>query len=474
MKKVLSILLLIVMTFAIVSCAVTPSTNTDSQGGETNTNTGSTGNSNTNSSGGGSGYIPPILDYNMTNYVAEYAKNTNNTKIKYGSYSIKVPVATEYYNNYSAALSMTFDDGEDIAAAELAHEIMSEYGLKGTLMVNTGNIQGNLAKWQALVAKGTLDIGSHGWSHLDPSTISESQMEHEIKDSYDFLQENFPNENPVTYATPLSHLTSAYQEYLKNTGFIANRLEVSGTMISPTSKNPNFYTIYAKRIDKGNPEMNVRINVSDALSAGKWFVELYHNVRDRHSTDITEEDFRTHCKWLYDNYNGKVWFASYDDVCKYLVQRQSLKFEYTDCDIESMTFVATVDEDYGQEMTLKFYLPFFIDSAYAIINGETQYLTVEKGVNERIVYVNTEVSTAGTEIKIVMGGNDKYNNNCTHAYVENEVVPSTEFDYGYTEMICTNCLHTYKERYTDLVSTSASSVSYNYQAPMVAQKIKEQ
>lgn len=462
MKKVLSILLLIVMTFTIISCTVTPSTNTGTMGGETNTNTG--GSSNTNSSGN-SGYVPPILDYDSTKYEAKYA-DKNQTKIKYGSYSVKVPEITYYYNNYPAALSMTFDDGEDIAAAELAHEIMTEYGLKGTLMVNTGNIQGNLAKWQALVAKGTLDIGSHGWSHLDPSSISESQMEHEIKDSYDYLQENFPNENPVTYATPLSHLTSAYTQYLKNTGFIANRLEIYGTIVSKDSKDPDFYSLYAKRIDKGNPEINVRLNVSDSLSTGKWFIELYHNVRDRHSTDITEEDFRNHCKWLYDNYNGKVWFASYDDVAKYLVQRQTANIEYTDCDSESMTFLATVDKNYGQEMTLRLFVPFFIDSAYVLIDGEEQYVEVKKeaGVsNARVIYVNTEISEAGTEIKVMLGGNDKYMNNCNHAYVENEVVPSTEFDFGYTEMICTNCLHTYIKQYTDKLGDNAtpSSIVYN-------------
>ena len=473
MKKVLSILLLIAMTFTIISCTVTQSTNTGTLGGETNTNTD--GNSNTNTgSGGGGGYVPPILDYDNTKYEVKYA-DKNQTKIKYGSYSIKVPEIADYYNNYSAALSMTFDDGEDIAAAELAHEIMSQYGLKGTLMVNTGNIQGNLAKWQALVAKGTLDIGSHGWSHLDPSSITADQMEHEIKDSYDFLQENFPDENPVTYATPLSHLTTAYTEYLKNTGFIANRLEISGTMVNPDTKDPNFYTLYAKRLDKGNPETNVRVNVYDALKSGKWFIELYHNVRDRHSTDITEEDFRNHCQWLYDNFNGDVWFASYDDVAKYLVQKQSAKIEYTACDSESMTFVATVDKNYGQEMTLRIFVPFFIDSAYAIVDGEEQYVEVKKeaGVsNARVIYINTEISETGTEVKIMLGGNDKYMNNCSHVYVENEVVPSTATEFGYTEMICTNCLHTYKEKYTDKVA--ASAVSYNYKTIVTAPNTKEQ
>ena len=468
MKRLVSIVLLLAMVFSLASCSLLlpgfgnvinseTGTNTD-ENSETNTETSTTTNTNTST------YVPTILDHDTINYVAKYA-DAKQTKIKYGNYSVKVPIVTDYYNNYEAALSMTFDDGASIGAANLAHEIMSQYGFKGTLFVNIGNIQGNVSQWQELVSKGTLDIGSHGWSHLAPSTITSEQMQHEIKDSYDYLWQYFPEAVPVTYATPLSQLTSAYKEYLKETGFIANRLETSGVMINPDTENPDFYTVYAKRIDIANDEKIVRINVSDALNTGKWFVELYHNVRTQDSTDIPEEDFRNHCQWLYDNYNGKVWFASYDDVVKYMVQRESTTIEYVDCDSESMTFVAKVDKNYGQEMTLKFYLPFFIDSAYAIVNGETQYLTLEKEPNTRVVYVNTEISETGTEIKIVLGGNDKYFNNCQHNYVESEVIAPTEYSYGYTVMVCTNelCQHSYKAKYTEYGSedVTPSNVSFN-------------
>ncbi len=149
-------------------------------------------------------------------------------------------------------------------------------------------------------------------------------------------------------------------------------------------------------------------------------------------------------------------------TAKYIVQRQTAKVEYVACDRESMTYMATVDKNYGQEMTLKFYMPFFIDSAYAIIDGETQYLKVEKEPNTRVVYINTEISEQGTEIKIVMGGNDKYFNNCNHTYVENKIVTPTKDSYGYTEMICTNCEHTYKKAYTEYQSAEAEIATVNF------------
>lgn len=457
MKKLVSILLLVAMIFALASCAVVPvttdtSTNTNSDtSNDTNTSTETDTNTSTNTGGT---YVPPLLDYDLNKYEAKYA-DTKRTKIKYGSYSVKAPEIADYYNNYEAALSMTFDDGADVGAARLAESIMSQYGFKGTLFLQISNVQGNISEWQQLVAGDTFDVGSHSWNHNSPNTLSEDKYEHEIKDSLDYLQEHFPNENPVTYATPLSQLTAGYKQYLQDCGVISNRLETGGSMVGPDTVDPDMMTLYSKRIDTGNnTETNVRVNVSDALSKGKWFVELYHNVRVQDSTDISEEDFRNHCKWLYDNYNGKVWFASYDDVSKYFVQKQTATIEYTDCNSESMTFVAKVEKNYGQEMTLRIFVPFFIDSAYAIVNGEEQYVEVvkEAGVsNARVIYINTEISEEGTEIKLMLGGNDKYQNNCQHAYVENEVVAPTQTEFGYTEMICTNCEHTYKELYKNKI-----------------------
>ncbi|MBR2943750.1 MAG: polysaccharide deacetylase family protein [Clostridia bacterium] len=457
MKKFLAIILMLAMLFAVTACSVTPeNTDTNSDTGtNSDSSAGSTESDTSTKPGTGGTYVPPaILDHDTTNYVAKYA-DAKQTKIKYGTYSVKAPEIADYYNNYDAALSMTFDDGADIGAARLAESIMSQYGFKGTLFLQISNVQGNISEWQKLVSGDTFDVGSHSWSHSAPSGLSEDAYNHEIKDSLDYLQEKFSYENPVTYATPFSQLTASYKQYLKDCGVISNRLEIGGSMVSPDTVDPDMLTVYAKRIDTGNnQESIVRINVGDALNNGKWFVELYHNVRVQDSTDISEEDFRNHCKWLYDNYNGKVWFASYDDVAKYLVQKQTATIEYTDCDSESMTFVAKVEKNYGQEMTLRLFVPFFIDSAYAIIDGEEQYVEVvkEAGVsNARVIYINTEISEEGTEVKLMLGGNDKYQNNCDHAYSVNEVVEPTVDSFGYTEMICTSCEHTYKELYTNKI-----------------------
>ncbi|MBO5286852.1 MAG: polysaccharide deacetylase family protein [Clostridia bacterium] len=490
MKKLVSILLLVFMLFGLCSCSslisgivggnnnseTSSNTGSSTNSGTSNTNTESNTNSNTqtNTTTNTGTYVPPILDHDTIKYEAKYTNNKK-TNIKYGSYTVKAPIITEYYNDYEAAVSMTFDDGADVAAAQVASNIMAQYGIRGTLMVNIASIQGNVSQWQNVVKQGVLDIGSHGWDHLDPSTIATDQLEHEIKDSFDYLHEYFPNENPLTYATPLSHITDEYEDYLIYCGFIANRLETGGKIIAPSDTDINMHRLGAARIDVAYKPSQVQINVADAISRGDWFIELYHNIRDSsHSTDLPAADFEAHCQWLYNNYNGKVWFGSYDDVAKYVAQYQTATIEYKACDNESMTFMAKVDKNYGQEMTLKIYMPFFIDSAYAIINGEEIYLTVEKEPNTRVVYINTELSEEGTEIKIMMSGNDKYFNNCNHTYVKQEEFDATETEFGYTVMICTGCAHTYVSSYTDKTASSVSPTSTEISTPVAIVPSKEQ
>ena len=451
MKKIVSILLLVAMVFALASCAVVPVTT------DTNTNT----NTNSDTSTGTSkdtdtdtGYTPPsILDYDRINYEPKYTKDQK--KIYYaGSFSMKAPEIAPYYNDYQAAISMTFDDGADLEAAKRAADIISKYGFEGTLMLIAGSssVRNNIDGWKALVAEGVMDVGGHGWSHKDPQGLTSDEIEQEIKDTMDYLKEQFPDENPLTFATPYAHITDAYMQYLQDYGVIANRLS-GGTTINSNFTNPtDIYNLAAPRIDTGTPVIGAEAGASSAVENGNWFIELYHNVRESsESTDISPTAFEAHCQWLYNNYNGQVWFGSYDDVAKYIMQRKSTTIEYTACDRESMTFFAKSDVDYGAEMTVKLYMPFFIDSAYAIIDGEEQFCEIKKVTNARMVMFNIPISQEGVEIKLVMGGNDKYQNNCNHGYQENEVVAPTEATFGYTEMICPTCGHTYKKQYTNKI-----------------------
>lgn len=453
-KRIISIVLLLAMLFALTACTNTPQS-TDTADSETDTGTTDTEIKDTSTDSENTSSVP-ILDHDTNKYEAKYSKDGN--KIYYtNKFTVRAPIFTEYYNNYEAAISMTFDDGADLEAARVASDIISKYGLKGTLMLCAGSnsVQNNIDGWKELVAQGHLDVGGHGWYHMNPNNVvTEQQMQQEIDQTMNYLREHFPQENVLTFATPEAHLTTAYLQRLKENGVIANRLS-AGDVIAPSDTNKDLFTLASPRMDKSFPPANQESTIDKYVREGKWFIELFHSVRiSNDSTDIAPEMFEEHCKWLYDNYNGRVWFASYDDVAKYIAQYRAGTIEYTACDSESMTFVAKTDDYYGMDMTVKIFMPFFIDSAYAIIDGEeVQYLEVKKETNARSVLINIPMSAEGTEIKIVMGGNEKYANNCDHAYVENKVVPPTVAEFGYTEMICTNeqCGHTYKSKYTNKI-----------------------
>ena len=133
-----------------------------------------------------------------------------------------------------------------------------------------------------------------------------------------------------------------------------------------------------------------------------------------------------------------------------------------------MTFFAKVEKNYGQEMTLKFHLPYYVDSAYAVVDGVEYYLNVEK----EVAYLNTVISEEGNEIKIYLGGNNKYYNNCTHNYQVKEVVESTSNSFGYTLMECINdgCGNTYKTLFTDKVNVEDTHRTVNSTEAIVTKK----
>ena len=466
MKKIVSILLLVAMVFALASCAVVPATTDTNTNTNTNSDT-STGTSTDTSANTNADNKQEILDYDQTRYQPK--KSFDGKNLFYSTYSVKAPLITPYYNDYKAAVSMTFDDGASLEAAKTTAEILSEFGFEGTLMLIAGSLNdNNISGWQELVSEGVLDVGGHGWGHQPPNdSMTDAEIEREIKDTMDLLKKYFPDENPLTFATPEARITDKYLAYLKEYGIIANRLSSGYTISSSDAlENNEMFNLAAPRIDNGNPAFGAEIEVASAVKSGKWFIELMHSVTEGNaSINITPKDFRAHCQNLYDAYNGEVWFGSYDDVAKYITQSRVTTIEYTACDKESMTYLVKSEKDYGAVLTAKFYLPLIVDSAYAVINGQEEiYTEVEKEVSRYgtryYVMVNMPVSEDGIEIKLVLGGNFNYKNNCKHGvdeslcdylYEEKEVVPSTKESFGYTEMVCPNCHHTYKSKYTNKI-----------------------
>ncbi|MBQ7906455.1 MAG: polysaccharide deacetylase family protein [Clostridia bacterium] len=461
-NKIISLLLVVIMLFSLASCALPPLGSTDTGSGETGSGGSNTGSSQTTGSGGTSdgttddnqtvtpSYFPDKIKYEATT-------TPDGTKINYTSnYSVFAPEFTKYYHGYKAALSMTFDDGYELTTGQIVSDEFEKYGIfRGTAMLWVSCINNDTAinTWNSVFARGYMDAGCHSWSHDDPRTAESSTYEHEIKDAIEWLRLKFPGQRVLTYAAPLAQMSDPYMEYLDDL-VISNRMEGNGTN-NVASDSFNIYYVSAVSNNTRTSSETIKSKLNEAVTNGNWMVELFHGVKPTASDlDMSESAFKSHVYYLYSNYRDDIWFGSFEDVSVYIKQCQNAKIKYTACDRESLTFTieSPLDKEiYNIPMSMKVYLPNFVDSAYATVNGEYQPLTVSKDYNKGgALYVTVlDIPVNDAEVKVYIGGNKQYRNGCgTHIYVINEVVEPTHDSLGYTEKICSRCDHTYKLLYT--------------------------
>lgn len=398
---------------------------------------------------------------------------TEDGKWVYGSYNLTAPSFSGYYNGYKSALTMTFDDGYDTGTGKYVNSIFEKYGFRGTMMLGPCFLnEGNIPTWNTILAEGYLDVGCHGYDHLNPVGLDPSKYEHEIKDAIEFLRTSFPGQKVLTFATPYAHIDSAYEEYL-NDYAISNRLEADGGTI----KVGEDYNLYRVESFSFKRDSNVEIFNSDIIGkkldqGGTWVVELLHCVLDNpvNSTDTSKEKFSAHCKYIYDNYKDTVWVASFEDVSIYLKQVESAQVNYVACDRESMTINVTcpLDEEiYNYPMTIKLRIPGFATSAYAVIDGEEQILPVTRGSGVNTVIVKN-VPVNGEDVKIYIGGNDRYANDCMHLW-SSKRVPATCEEFGYMRYECAMCKVTFKNDFTEKLAHDFSNGRVTEKEPSLSE-----
>ena len=492
MKKALSILICLIMVFSLFACgndntppSSTPnSENTDnstpqaSVGGDDTTDesttpsSGNGGSSDTESSKGqgstdsssttSSSTKPdrplPSIVPDRTTYKPTVVGDKE--AIYYINEMVKHPILTPYYNGYKAALSMTFDDGYDSNTGTLVSNEFERLGYRGTMMLGPCFLGGDtiIQEWNDTFARGFLDVGCHGYNHKEPTTLDPSEYEREIKDAIMFLREKFPTQRVLTFATPYAHINSSYEEYLSQF-VIGNRLEAGGSRVNFSDLTYNPYRVHAVSFNANTGSGNATVEVQNAVKNGRWIVELYHCVKENASgVDVEYSTFAYHCEWLYRNFRDDLWVASFEDVMIYGEQLKHTSVDYTACDRESMTVTVTPDgtldkEIYNIPMTVRVYLPEFVDSAYAMVDGQYIPLEMEMIIEtaEQYVTIRGIDATKKTDVVVYLGANKTMKNNCVHKYYKAETVEPTHETGGYTVNKCAKCEHTYKSAFTNPV-----------------------
>ncbi|MBO5212187.1 MAG: polysaccharide deacetylase family protein [Clostridia bacterium] len=392
---------------------------------------------------------------NGTDKTKYEAKETEDgTKYVYRTVDFPKPEFTPYYHNYSSTVSLTFDDGYSTETGYNVSRIFNRYGFKGTVMMSACFIDGDdyvIEKWQDVLLYGYLDVGAHGWDHLDPRAISDTEvLEKETIGAVSFLRDTFKNQRVLTFATPYAMRSDAYEEYLRKCS-ISNRLESGGSTSTFVGENVNLYRVSSVSFNVGISTSAIITNINNNASNGKWTTVLMHCVLDNpvNGTDVSVEEFEKLCEFLA--FRDDIWVASFEEASIYASQVQNAKINYTACDKDSISFNITcpLDKDtYNIPMSAKIYLPKFADTVYSELNGvKTSYIIQKDSVGKFITVLDIPVN--GEDVVIYLGGNTWCDNGCEdHHYINVETVSATCTEPGYTLRECEYCHNQYKNRYT--------------------------
>lgn len=236
------------------------------------------------------------------------------------------------------------------------------------------------------------DLGCHGYNHVSADKLYYADYEIEIKQAFEFLRFTFPEEKVLTYAAPYNTVTQEFLKYLDDYA-IACRIGSSGEQAN-LSSDFDMYRIKSFTLSESTDYSALQEVIDILVNKGDWIVQLLHTVtagEPYESVGTSKSTLDAHCKALYEKYNGRVWFASFQDVAIYATQLKNTVITPTEFTQNTMSFTVTCSLDkevYNSPVTIKLYVPSKASTVTLSVNGEVQNTTVESDENGCFVLAN--------------------------------------------------------------------------------------
>jgi len=250
---------------------------------------------------------------------------------------------------------------------------------------------------------GAFDLGCHGYNHISANELTVSDYDLEIKEAIEFLRQTFPDQRVNTFAAPYNTVNDSFIKYLDDYA-IGCRIGSNGEQ-GFLGKSTDMYRVKSVSLNQNTDFKSVHYQIDSLVKSGAWVVQLVHTVtqgQPYESVGISKATLDEHCAYLYNSYNGSVWFASFQDVAMYALQHKNVKITTIDLTGDKMVFNVSTTLDtqvYNVPMSVKVYLPSFASSAYALVNGERQELEIKTdGANKYACVLDVSIENSTLEI----------------------------------------------------------------------------
>jgi peptidoglycan/xylan/chitin deacetylase (PgdA/CDA1 family) len=178
---------------------------------------------------------------------------------------------TQWPDNKKGVVSLTFDDN-CTSQITLGIPALNARGLRGTFFLIT-DVVDSLNTWNVYrnMANMGHEIGSHSRTHLDLTTLTQTQLQDEVIGSKNKIDAQITSQKCLTLAYPYGTFNSDVESFVQGAQYIGAR----GTGWGLNGESSDFYGLNAVYPDQGNAAYEVTDNAEEQ---GKWVILAIHTL----------------------------------------------------------------------------------------------------------------------------------------------------------------------------------------------------
>lgn len=215
------------------------------------------------------------------------------TTDNYELHDITRPGANGQYRFDRPLVSVTFDDGWQSSYTEGAAQL-DKFGYPGTFYLNSSTINTGIFMSQQQLAdlkKRGHQLAAHGDDHSDMTAISAQQLNKELKNTHDYLQQNF-GLKAQDFATPYGK-SDAEVQWTTRQYYHSHRGTDTGIN---TKQNLDPYNLTVLFVTKDTSLETIKTAIDTAKRDNGWLILVYHRIEKnvQSSTTISPSAFKQH------------------------------------------------------------------------------------------------------------------------------------------------------------------------------------
>jgi peptidoglycan/xylan/chitin deacetylase (PgdA/CDA1 family) len=241
-------------------------------------------------------------------------------RIQRGGTAIQQP--TRWQDNKKAAYTIAFDDSRPSHFQVVLPELLKR-GISGTFYLNTKVIK-RWVPWQYMAEMGQ-EIGSHTWSHVRCSSLTEASFRQELKLAIADLEQHILDVSPVrSFSFPFAAFNDMNKRVIREYHLSAR---CGGGINSNTITDKELNSLKGIGIYPPYDIDKINSYVDMAIKSGGWIILYFHSVSAKEETSnekIPLSLFKKHLDYVC-SLRDSLWIAPQGDVAEFIQAREPAK-----------------------------------------------------------------------------------------------------------------------------------------------------